>query len=302
MISQTLTSLCTLVNNQEVAPRFIDAIPPLALLLFLSLALPAISLLACKVHLSEHAPVSCKLFVLGVNSVRVSSWIANHDLFKQGLVSHLLDFGIDCSLGCNDLMCQFCNDPCSIAKRVLECICTISRDTQKAVKDASPVCSLHKFLLVSSFFTALVEGNVERCEAIAKSYAPWSSIDLDNWSCSKLLNDLQAHYEEIQQTLALERSREEQSCNEEEDRESDIIDFGSLSSSYKCGYRTKPGGYSSISALCISCPEQDAISSVPLPRPTSQPTDGWGYHPPPLVYVGDASTPPPHSGPSSGLL
>ena len=76
----------------------------------------------------------------------------------------------------------------------------------------------------------------------------------------------------------------------------------------------KPGGYSSISALCISRPVQDASppalhppnlgGALPMKRPprsTSPSSDGWGCCPPPLVNVRDAFTPPPHSGLPSGL-
>ena len=111
----------------------------------------ACNLLACNSHLSEHAPVSCKFYELGDQAFRVPSWIAKHNLFQQGLISHLLDFNIDSSLSCDELVLQFSVDPCSFAKQVLECMYTISKHTKIAVKDSSPVCSLHKLLLVSSF-------------------------------------------------------------------------------------------------------------------------------------------------------
>ena len=301
--------------------RCFTSLGPLAL----SVVGTACNLLACNSHLSEHAPVSCKFFELGDHSVRIPSWVANHELFKKGLVSHLLDFNIDCSLSLDELVLQFSSNPCCVAKQILECMYSISRDTKHAVKDSSPVCSLHKLLLVSSFFRALIDGNKQRCQDIAKTYAPCSLVNLDDWSCSAPYNNLQAHYREIQQALALERNKEEQQASTEDDKDSNNIidfDFGSMSGSYNCIYRMKPGGYSSISALCISRPEQDAPPCSELPsnlmgvrpqegknstllayssRPPSPSSDGWWYSPPPLVNVRDDLTPSPHSGPSSGL-
>ena len=114
---------------------------------------------------------------------------------------------------------------------------SISEDTKFATNKSAPVCFLHKLLLVSSFFRAFVEINVYRSKAIALLYAPCASMDLSNWSCSAPFDELQNHYRELQRTLAFERSKEEQTCNEEEDRESNRIDFGSMSGSYSIIYK-----------------------------------------------------------------
>ena len=230
----------------------------------LSIVGSACNLLACNSHLSEHAPVSCKFYQLGEQALRVPTWVAKHTLFQQGLISHLLDFNIGSSLSCDDLVSQFCADPCSVTKQILDCMYSICRDTKIALKDASPVCSLHKLLLVSSFFRALVEGNSDKCKHIAHIYAPCAEVDLNKWSCSKRFTELQGHYKELQQSLALERRREEDRDHAEEDTESNMLDFGSMSSSYQTIYKMKPGGYSSISALLVGSPEQNPPISATL--------------------------------------